>query len=183
MRKFVPGIYSLSEWIVKHDDAKQSLRKDGGLWGLLPPLSITSRGRVIAGCSGMDSQISVPMATIFAVVRAVSNRRRAKAWPLWCWITCAEEGLENRTNPASGGKHPPTHRRTHAQETHTRCCLLLRRNLSMAVIKKESHQQTSYVYYLTCLGNTGHSRGVYLFTAMFTYILNTEQLHAKWSRC
>ena len=138
MRKFVPGIYSLSDWIVKHDDTKQPLRQDGELWGLLPPLSITSRGRVIAGCSGMDSQISVPMATIFAVVRAVSNRRRAKAWPLWCWITCAEEGLENSTDPASGGKHPPTHRRTHAQETHTRCCLLLRRNLSMAVIKKKA---------------------------------------------
>lgn len=44
--------------------------------------SLTSLKRVMAGCSGIANHISVASATIFGVVRAVSNRRRAYAWPL-----------------------------------------------------------------------------------------------------
>lgn len=39
--------------------------------------SLTSLKRVMAGCSGIANHISVASATIFGVVRAVSNRRKA----------------------------------------------------------------------------------------------------------
>lgn len=62
----------------------------------------------MAGCSGMDSQISVPMATIFAVVRAVSKRRRAKACPLWCWMTCESEEATKKRQDKRVTTHPGT---------------------------------------------------------------------------
>lgn len=102
------------ELVVDTTSPRQPAR--GRQAGHLPPF-LTSRGRVIDGCSGMDSQISVPMATIFAVVRAVSNRRRAKAWPLWCWMTCAEEGLNTRS-PTFMAHTYIVH--TERQRTHTR---------------------------------------------------------------
>lgn len=66
----------------------------------------------MAGCSGMDSQISVPMATIFAVVRAVSKRRRAKACPLWCWMTC-ESDEDTKTKDRHAVHHHHRHTNKH----------------------------------------------------------------------